>query len=76
MGRRGKEVRDMIRELERQGYSVEMAKSGHWKVRDPEGRLIGTLPNTPSDWRSLRNAKALLRRAGVRWPEEREDRKE
>jgi predicted RNA binding protein YcfA (HicA-like mRNA interferase family) len=58
-----KDTRDLIRELQRQGFSVEEAKSGHYKVRK-DGRLVTTLAKTPSDVRSIRNARAILRRHG------------
>ena len=58
-----KEVRQLIKKLERQGFDVDPSKSGHYKVRK-NGRLITTLAGTPSDSRSLKNAMAVLKRAG------------
>ncbi|OEV11952.1 hypothetical protein [Streptomyces nanshensis] len=60
-----KEVRDLIRKLERQGFTVKLAKSGHYKIYKGS-QLLGTLPATPSDARSLKNAVAALKRAGFR----------
>lgn len=58
-----KEVRDLIRSLERQGAEVTKGKGGHNKVyRD--GNLVYVFGATPSDPRSLKNAKAGLRRVG------------
>jgi len=68
MMRGRKEVARIIRELRRQGFEVVMAQSGHWKVRDPDGRLITTLPASPGEYRGFRNAIAILRRAGFIWP--------
>ncbi len=65
MGR--KEIAQILGELDRQGFEVKMGGSGHWKVY-ADNRLITTLPATPSDHRSLRNAIAILRRAGFVWP--------
>ena len=52
-----------VRELERAGYAVRKTKGGHWVVR-VAGRNV-VMPSSPSDWRSMRNARAELRRAGV-----------
>jgi hypothetical protein len=41
------------------GYTFE--RNGHLKVFDPSGRLVTTIPCTPSD-SGYRNARALLRR--------------
>lgn len=60
-----KEVRKLTKELERQGFEVRRAKSNHLKVYK-DGRYIATMPSTPSDQRSLKNATALLRRHGFR----------
>lgn len=58
-----KEVKKLVKALEAQGFEVKIGKTNHPKVyRD--GKLITTLPSTPSDWRSLKNALALLKRAG------------
>ncbi|PZG47459.1 hypothetical protein C1I98_13390 [Spongiactinospora gelatinilytica] len=62
-----KEIAEIIRALTRQGFEVTMGGSGHWKVYK-DGHLIGSLPATPSDDRGVRNAIAVLRRAGFIWP--------
>lgn len=62
-----KEMRRLIKALEDQGFEIIRTKRGHIKVRR-DGRVIATLSSTPSDWRSLRNGIAYLRRAGFRWP--------
>lgn len=69
MGR--KDIAVVLNALRAQGYEVKMGGSGHWKVYDPDGRLITTLPATPSDGRGIRNAIAVLRRAGFIWPPQR-----
>lgn len=63
-----KEVAKILGELDRQGFTAKMGGSGHWKIYNPQGRLITVLPATPSDHRGLRNAIAVLRRAGFVWP--------
>jgi hypothetical protein len=44
-------------------------RSKHW-LAFPTDRSLPpvTIPKTPSDWRSLENCKAALRRAGVEIP--------
>ncbi|QCV96503.1 hypothetical protein [Acidipropionibacterium acidipropionici] len=59
-----KDVTQLITRLSRQeGITVRRTSKNHYRVyRD--GLMIAGIPATPSDWRSLRNAKAKLRRAG------------
>ena len=57
-------VREMQRRIEEAGGEVRRSKSGHYKIYF-EGRLIASLPATPSDWRSERNDIAQMRRAGL-----------
>jgi hypothetical protein len=55
-----------LRALRGEGYTVTKARrSGHWHVRDSDGRLIAVASSTPSDHRSLRNFRGALRRAGA-----------
>ncbi len=58
-----KEVRDLIRALRQQGFEVQDQEVAHPKVYR-NGRLITTLPSTPSDVRSLKNTVAKLRKHG------------
>ena len=60
-----KEVKKLMKALEKQGFECEIGGSGHPKVYR-EGKFITSLPSTPSDWRSLKNALALLKREGFR----------
>lgn len=66
MGAKG--ITEIVRELERQGFTVTRTRKSHWIVRAASGQVVATLPSTPSDSRSLRNAIARLRRAGFLWP--------
>lgn len=59
-----KEIRRLVVAIEAAGGHVVRAKSGHFKVY-LNGHLVTSLPGTPSDWRGLKNTRALLRRAGV-----------
>lgn len=58
-----KEVRDLIRRLRQQGFTVVDKGVAHPKVYK-DGQLLTTLPSTPSDVRSLKNAVGKLRRHG------------
>jgi hypothetical protein len=61
-----KDVKALIRKLEEQDFTVTHVKSGHYHVRDRGGRLVGTIPCTPSEYRGLKNQIARLRRAGFK----------
>ena len=63
-----KELRQLLKAAESQGFTVTATRSGHWLVRDPAGRAVATIAGTSSDHRSWRNAVAELRRAGLQWP--------
>lgn len=59
------DLRQFIRRVQDLGLKVEMTRGNHHRVRDPDsGRVLTSLPLTPSDWRGLRNAEAALRRQG------------
>lgn len=58
-----KELKDLRRTVESQGWTVEKARSNHWKFKGPDGQLV-VVGNTISDWRGLKNVKAHLRQAG------------
>lgn len=59
-----KDIKQLIVKLEKQGLELRRSGTTHWKVyRD--GRLLTTLPSTPSDRRSLLNKRAELKRQGV-----------
>ncbi|AWN04272.1 HicA-like toxin [Gordonia phage Sour] len=59
-----KDVAKLVAEVEAAGAEVRRAKGQHLKVY-LDGHLIGTIPSTPSDWRSLKNARSQLRRNGL-----------
>ncbi|MFF4344739.1 type II toxin-antitoxin system HicA family toxin [Kitasatospora sp. NPDC001540] len=61
-----KDVRDLVKALEKQGFEVTPSKSGHLIVR-LNGQRIATLASTPSDHRTRLNELAVLRRAGFVW---------
>jgi hypothetical protein len=49
-------------EYERLGYSIERARSGHFKVRDPNGVFVASVSVSPSDRNAHKAAQADLRR--------------
>lgn len=59
------EIKELLGKLEKQGCTIVRTRRGHYKVF-LDGKWITTLAGTPSDWRSLRNSLAPLKRAGVR----------
>lgn len=61
-----KDMLDLISTLEDQGWTHDgYTGSGHHKVREPVENRMVVLPSTPSDWRAMKNAIALLRRYGA-----------
>lgn len=62
-----KEMRELVKALEAQGFTVEQTRGKHWLVRNAEGQAVCTMANTPSDGRGWLNAIAALRRAGFTW---------
>lgn len=64
MTSRNAAARPLIRWARSLGCEVERARSGHYKVK-LDGRLVAVMASTPSDHRSMKNAKAQIRR-GVR----------
>jgi hypothetical protein len=44
------------------GFTAEFCKSGHWKIRDPEGNYVMSMSNSPSCRHGMNNAERMLRR--------------
>jgi len=66
-----KDIREIIDEARRQGWRVDIAKSGHIKLFPPDRTLSPVvLAGTPSDHRWRENTVALMRQRGFRWPPE------
>lgn len=62
-----KELKKLIKELEAQGFTVEVGRKNPHPIVRKDGRRVATLASTPSDSRSWKNGIAALRRAGFRW---------
>lgn len=60
-----KETKQLIRRLRDQGFTVQLAKSGHYRCTGPGGDTV-TIPATPSSGgRSYANQRARLRSIGA-----------
>ena len=64
MGKQSKDIRELKAHAESQGWVVTPTKNGHLKWVSPAGAVVIS-PSTPSDWRSMKNHVAYLRRAGL-----------
>ncbi|MEX0755714.1 MAG: hypothetical protein WD556_11455 [Actinomycetota bacterium] len=64
-----KDLKEVFREAERQGWKVTQTPGGHWKLvpPDPSKDIVHT-GKTPSDHKALANVIAQMRRSGFRWP--------
>jgi hypothetical protein len=59
-----REVQDLLALARARGCAVVPTRNGHYKVLVPGGGLV-VVPRTPSDWRSIRNIRSDLRKAGL-----------
>lgn len=59
-----KRLKELVREAERQGWTVEIRRSGHLKWTAPNGDMVFS-PSTPSDYRGLKNLTRDLRHRGL-----------
>jgi hypothetical protein len=48
-----------------QGCDIVKAGNGHFKVYTPDGGVMIPIPATPSGYRTVRNKRAQLKRAGI-----------
>lgn len=60
-----KDVRQLLRQVEREGGVVTRAPNGHWRIYNPATHRSAQITASPSDYRSLRNALVRLRRIGL-----------
>ncbi|OCW60013.1 hypothetical protein HMPREF3167_07105 [Trueperella sp. HMSC08B05] len=59
-----KEVKKLIKRLEKAGLECRITKKNHILVY-LDGKVIATLPSTPSDRRSLHNATRHIKAYGI-----------
>jgi len=59
------DLRQLIHVARKAGWSVQQRRGGHLCWRPPGRGAIVFSAATPSDWRSLANVRASLKRAGL-----------
>jgi predicted RNA binding protein YcfA (HicA-like mRNA interferase family) len=62
-----KELKEIVRAAEEQGWWVDRTSKGHLLFYAPDGENIVTTGGTPSDHRALANLISRLRRHGFVW---------
>jgi predicted RNA binding protein YcfA (HicA-like mRNA interferase family) len=55
-------MKEVRRQLERQGFDVRKTPGGHWRLEHPDMDGPVFAPDTPSDRRGMKNLHAMLRR--------------
>jgi predicted RNA binding protein YcfA (HicA-like mRNA interferase family) len=60
-----KEIKELVKELTRNGYQVVLSKSSHYKVLTEDGQFVVSMPLTPGRGRAMANLRALLKRKGL-----------
>jgi hypothetical protein len=65
-----KELRKIAKALEANGFETRVSRKGHL-MAFRNGELVATFSGTASDWRSLKNSLAPLKRYGFDWPPKR-----
>lgn len=61
--------KDLIRLIDEAGWGRDLTGSGHYAVRNRQGRLVATISKSPHKGsRSLKNTVSTLRKAGLRIP--------
>lgn len=62
-----KEIKEIVKAAEEQGWRVKATKRGHLMFFAPDGINKVTAGGTPSDYRALANLLSDLRRYGFEW---------
>jgi hypothetical protein len=62
-----KELKEIVKEAEEQGWRVKTNRQGHPMFFAPDGINIVTAGGTPSDHRAVANLLSDLRRNGFNW---------
>ncbi|HXF73985.1 MAG TPA: hypothetical protein VNO79_15420 [Actinomycetota bacterium] len=64
-----KDIRDIVKAAEEQGFRVERTRKGHWVFYSPDTTKNPVYHSgTPGDRRAIDNLIADLRWAGLVWP--------
>lgn len=56
-------MRQLLRRIEKQGFTTQNTSGGHLKITSPDGKPIFAA-SSPSDRRAMKNLIAQLRRLG------------
>lgn len=56
------DIRSLIDGLQNRGFIVRKTNGGHYRMTNTQTGKFGFIPSTPSDYRSILNAKALAKR--------------
>ena len=56
-----RDLRALLDDARRRGWSVDRTRSDHWRLRHPSGAIVDS-GSTPSCPRAVRNAAAAIRR--------------
>lgn len=59
------DVRLLLEAAWAQGAWIELGGNGHYIVLPENGDRMVPIPQTPSDYRTIKNKRAQLRRAGI-----------
>jgi len=57
-----KDIRDLKRKAERDGWAVTLTNGGHWRWQSPQG-VVFFSAQTPGDYRVIKKIKVRLRQA-------------
>jgi hypothetical protein len=60
-----KDLKQLKKHYTRMGWRIEKTNGGHLRWRGPQGELVHS-SSTPSDFRSINNLQAQLKRASAR----------
>ena len=55
-------MKQIRRQLGRQGFTATKTRGGHWRFTHPGMEGVVFAPDTPSDFRAIKNLQAQLRR--------------
>lgn len=62
------DLKEVLRELPRQGWRVERLRGGHYMAFPPDrSKVPVTIGGTPSDHRAPANTMSYLRKSGFIW---------
>jgi predicted RNA binding protein YcfA (HicA-like mRNA interferase family) len=53
--------KELLRWARGRGWTANKTRGGHWRLRHPNGAIV-FMSSTPSDWRTMHNARAKLLR--------------